>query len=185
VMDRFTVEIQRYLMIKTAVSLATGILVGAGMLALGVDYPLLWGLTAFVFNYVPSVGSIIASVPPILLTLIDNGIGQALLVMVVYLAVNVTLGNFVEPHLMGRRFGISTLVVILSLIFWGWLWGPVGMLLSVPLTMIVKIMLESTEDFRWVAVLIGAGRGNGGVNPSLPPADARTADTRAADPSAG
>jgi len=185
VMDRFTVEIQRYLMIKTAVSLATGILVGAGMLALGVDYPLLWGLTAFVFNYVPSVGSIIASVPPILLTLIDNGIGQALLVMVVYLAVNVTLGNFVEPHLMGRRFGISTLVVILSLIFWGWLWGPVGMLLSVPLTMIVKIMLESTEDFRWVAVLIGAGRGNGGVNPSLPPADARTADTHAADPSAG
>jgi predicted PurR-regulated permease PerM len=173
--------------------------VGAGMVALGVDYPLLWGLTAFVFNYVPSVGSIVASVPPILLTLIDDGIGRALLVMLVYLAVNVTLGNFIEPHLMGRRFGISTLVVILSLIFWGWLWGPVGMLLSVPLTMIVKIMLENTEDFRWVAVLIGSGKASGapagvpaagvpaaGASSSPPPpAAARTADARGADPSAG
>jgi len=208
-MERFAVEIQRYLVIKTVVSLATGVLVGAGMVVLGVDYPLLWGLTAFVFNYVPSVGSIVASVPPILLTLIDGGLGRALLVMLVYLAVNVTLGNFVEPHLMGRRFGISTLVVILSLIFWGWLWGPVGMLLSVPLTMIVKIMLENTEDFRWVAVLIGSGKASGALagvpaagvpadgvpaagvpaagasSSPPPPAAARTADARGADPSAG
>ncbi len=133
-------------------------MIGLGVWLLGVEYALLWALIAFVFNYIPSIGSILASVPPVLLTLIDHGLGKALIVALLFIAVNLTLGNFVEPHLMGRRFGISTLVVILSLIFWGWLWGPVGMLLSVPLTMMVKIMLENTEDFRWVAQLIGAGR---------------------------
>ncbi len=156
-MTRFAREIQRYLAIKTAISLATGVLIGLGVWLLGVEYPLLWAFIAFVFNYIPSIGSILAAIPPVLLTLIDLGPGSALLVALLFLAVNLTLGNFVEPHLMGRRFGISTLVVILSLIFWGWLWGPVGMLLSVPLTMIVKIMMENTEDLRWVAKLVGAG----------------------------
>ncbi len=156
-LTRFAREIQRYLAIKTAISLATGILIGLGVWLLDVQYPLLWALIAFVFNYIPSIGSILAAIPPVLLTLLDLRPGAALLVALLFLVVNLTLGNFVEPHLMGRRFGISTLVVILSLIFWGWLWGPVGMLLSVPLTMIVKIMLENTEDFRWLALLIGAG----------------------------
>lgn len=155
-MDRFTVEIQRYLAIKTGVSLATGLLVGFGLWVIGVDFPLLWGLIAFVFNYIPNVGSILAAVPPFFVALIDHGFGRALLVALIFFAVNVALGNFLEPHLMGRQFGISTLVVVLSLFFWGWLWGAVGMLLSVPLTMIVKILLENTEDFRWVARLIGA-----------------------------
>ena len=77
--------------------------------------------------------------------------------VLVFLAVNVMLGNFIEPHFMGRRLGLSTLVVFFSMVFWGWVWGPVGMLLSVPLTMIVKIMLENTEDLRWVDVLLDAG----------------------------
>lgn len=157
-LDHFTGEIQRYLFIKTVVSLATGLLVGLGVWALGVGYPLLWGLTAFVLNYIPSIGSILAAIPPMILTWIDVGLGRALLVALVYVVVNLVLGNLVEPHLMGRRFGISTLVVILSLLFWGWLWGPVGMLLSVPLTMIVKIMMENTEDFRWLAQLMAAPR---------------------------
>ncbi len=155
-LDRFTREIQRYLVIKTLISLTTGVLVGLGVSVLGVKYPLLWGLMAFLLNYIPSIGSIIAAVPPVLLTWIDVGFGRALLVGLVFLAVNVCFGNLLEPHLMGRRFGISTLVVILSLIFWGWLWGPVGMLLSVPLTVILKVVLENTEDFRWLAQLIGA-----------------------------
>lgn len=167
VMGRFTSEIQRYLLIKTLVSLATGFLVGLGLWLSGVGYPLLWGLLAFLFNYVPNVGSIIASAPPFFLTWLDAGVGKAVLVAMIYVAVNITLGNFIEPHLMGRQFGISTLVVVLSLIFWGWLWGPVGMLLSVPLTMIVKIMLENTEDLRWVARLIGANPRPGAVAKSL------------------
>jgi predicted PurR-regulated permease PerM len=130
--ERIAGEIQRYLLIKTLICVLTGAVIGCGLWVLGVEYALLWGVTAFLFNYIPTVGSIIAGTPPVLLTLLDLGIGHALLVALLYLAVNVFLGNFLDPHLMGRRFGISTLVVILSLIFWGWLWGPVGMLLSVP-----------------------------------------------------
>ncbi len=152
---KITYEVQQYLGIKTVVSLVTGTLVGLWVWILGIDFPLLWGLVAFLFNYIPSVGSILASFPPILLGLLQYGVGTALLVALGYLVVNVTLGNIIEPNLMGRRLGLSTLVVILSLVFWGWVWGPVGMLLSLPMTMIVKIMLENTSDMRWIAVLLG------------------------------
>ncbi|MCP4662366.1 MAG: AI-2E family transporter, partial [bacterium] len=117
--------------------------------------PLLWGLTAFICNYIPNVGSILAAVPPVLLAALDMGPAPAVLVAFGYLVINTGVGNFLEPHLMGRQFGISTLVVVLSLIFWGWVWGPVGMLLSLPLTMVLKITLENTEDFRWLAQLMG------------------------------
>ena len=149
-------EIQRYLGIKTAVSLATGSIVAAAMAILGVDFPLLWGLIAFVLNYIPARGAIIASIPPVMLALVQHGPSRALAVAVVFIAVNALLGNFLEPQLMGRRLGLSALVVFMSLVFWGWVWGPVGMLLSVPLTMVIKIMLENTEDLRWLAVLIDA-----------------------------
>ena len=149
-------EIQRYLGIKTLVSLATGTLVFIWVYWLDVDFPLLWGIVAFLLNFIPSLGSIIASVPAMLLALVQTGPGSALLVGVGYLMINVVLGNFVEPHLMGRQLGISTLVVFISLIFWGWVWGPIGMLLAVPLTMVLKIVLEHTEDFRWLALLISA-----------------------------
>lgn len=148
-------EVQRYLIIKTLVSLATGGVITIWVSILGVEFPLLWGLLAFLFNYIPNLGSILAAIPPVLLTLIDGGLGQAVAVGLGYLMVNMVIGNFIEPNLMGRRFGLSTLVVFLSLLFWGWLWGPVGMLLSVPLTMILKILLENTEDLRWLAVLLG------------------------------
>jgi AI-2 transport protein TqsA len=152
---RITLEVQRYLGIKTIISLGTGIVIGVWVGILGVDFPVLWGLIAFLFNYIPNIGSILAAVPAILLALVQLGPATAVFVALGYLVVNVVLGTFVEPYFMGRTLGLSTLVIFLSLIFWGWLWGPVGMLLSVPLTMIVKIMLENTEDFRWVAVLLG------------------------------
>ena len=103
------------------------------------------------------MGSILAAIAPVMLALIEGGTGRALAVAIVFLVINISLGNLLEPYLMGRRLGLSTLVVFLSLIFWGWVWGPVGMLLSVPLTMIVKIMLENTEDLAWIAVLLGSG----------------------------
>ena len=108
--------------------------------------------------------SILAAIPPVLLAVVQLGPGHAVAVALVFVSVNVVLGQFVEPYFMGRRLGLSTLVVFLSLVFWGWVWGPVGMLLSVPLTMILKIMLEHTEDLAWVAVLLGAG-----VKASPPP----------------
>lgn len=148
-------EVQQYVGIKTAVSVVTGLLVGLWVWVLGLDFPLFWGLLAFLLNYVPNIGSILAAIPAMMLGAIQLGLGPALMVGLGYLAINMVLGNFVEPMLMGRRLGLSTLVVILSLLFWGWTWGPVGMLLSLPLTMIVKIMLENSSDLRWVALLLG------------------------------
>ncbi|HET9949814.1 MAG TPA: AI-2E family transporter [Longimicrobiales bacterium] len=148
-------EVQTYLGIKTVISLATGVCVGAWCWVLDLDVPVLLGLIAFLLNYVPTVGSIIATIPPVLMSLVLVGsLGHALLVALGYLVVNMLFGNILEPNLMGRRLGLSPLVVILSLLFWGWAWGPVGALLSVPLTMIVKIWLENTRDLRWVAVLL-------------------------------
>ena len=148
-------EVQTYLSIKTVISLATGIVLGAWSYVMQLDFPLLLGMAAFLLNYIPTVGSIIAAIPAVLLSLILFGdLGHALLVTMGYVVVNTLFGNILEPNLMGRRLGLSTLVVILSLLFWGWAWGPLGALLSVPLTVIVKIWLENTPDLRWVAVLI-------------------------------
>ena len=154
-LDKIKRDIQQYLVVKTIVSLATGLLVGGMLALLGLDFPILWGLLAFLFNYVPSLGSIIAAVPAILLALIQFGIGRALLATAGYLAVNFILGNMLEPRLMGRRLGLSTLVVFLSLIFWGSLLGLIGMVLSIPLTMILKLACESNESTRWLAVMLG------------------------------
>jgi len=153
-LTKIVTEVQEYLGIKTFISLATGVLLGAWCWILDLDFPILLGLVAFVLNYVPTIGSIIASAPAMLLGLIQFGPGHALIVGVGYVLVNLGFGNLIEPNLLGRRLGLSTLVVILSLIFWGWVWGPVGALLAVPLTMVVKIMLENTSDLRWVSILL-------------------------------
>jgi AI-2 transport protein TqsA len=150
-------EVQRYLAIKTGISLLTGAMIWAWLSVLGVDFPLLWGLIAFLLNYIPSVGSVIAAVPAVLVTMVqpDLGPGFALVVAGGYVVVNVLFGNLIEPQLMGRELGLSPLVVVMSLFFWGWVWGPFGMLLSVPLTMILRIMLEQSDDLRWIAILMG------------------------------
>jgi len=147
-------DIQRFLGIKTVVSLITGILAGFLCWRADLDFFILWGILAYALNYIPVVGSVIAGVPPTLLALILFGWPQALAVATGYTAINVFLGNFIEPMMMGSRFGISTLVIILSVLFWGWIWGPVGMLLAVPLTMMMKVALLNSEDFRWLAVAI-------------------------------
>lgn len=151
-------NINRYLALKTLVSLATGFAAWAWLAILGVDFAILWGLLAFLLNYIPNIGSIIAAVPPVLLALVQLGPGSALLVLIGFLVINAVLGSFLEPRLMGYGLDLSTLVVFVSLVAWQWVLGPVGMLLSVPLTMTLKIALESHEDTRWVAVLLGSGR---------------------------
>ena len=151
-------EIQRYLALKTGTSMATGLLVGLWTLALGLDFPLFWGLTAFLLNYVPTIGSLVAAVPAILLALVQLGPGGAMMTTTGYLVINTGIGNLIEPALMGKRLDVSPLIVLLSLLFWGWVWGPVGMLLSLPLTMVLKLLFENTPDLAWVAVLMGPAR---------------------------
>ena len=153
--QHFSENVKQYVVIKTASSLVTGGLVAIWLIVLGVDYPLLWGLLAFMLNYVPSIGSIIAAVPAVLLALIQLGPGVAMLTVAGYAVVNVVIGSIIEPRFMGKRLGLSALVVFLSLVFWGWVLGPVGMLLSVPLSMTVKIALDNNDDTRWIAVLLG------------------------------
>ncbi len=150
-------DVQRYLAIKTAISLATGTVVGLWLWGVGVDFPLFWGTLAFLLNYIPNVGSILAAIPGVLVALLQLGMAGAGAAAIGYLLVNVLFGNILEPHVMGRGFGLSTLMVIIALVFWGWLWGPVGMLLSVPLTVAVRIALEHTPDLRWLAILVGTG----------------------------
>lgn len=156
--DRFLdvgADVQRYLGMKTLTSGLTGLLVYALVIILGLDFAALWGLIAFLFNYVPFVGSFVAAVPAILLALVQLSPGSTATLAVGYMIVNIGVSNFFEPILMGRQLGLSPLVVFLSLVFWGWVWGPAGMLLSVPLTMVIKILLEHSNEFRWIAILMG------------------------------
>lgn len=153
--NTFIKNINRYMVIKTWTSLGTGLIVTIWLTIWGVDYALLWGLLTFMFNYIPNIGSIMAAIPPVLLALIQLGPWTALAVALGYLAVNMSIGSFLEPRLMGKGLGLSTLVVFLSLLFWGWVLGPVGMILSVPLTMSMKIALTSFEETQWISTLLG------------------------------
>jgi len=148
-------DIQKYLAIKTAVSALTGLLAMMACIAFRVDFPVLWGLVAFLFNYVPAIGSILAGIPPVILALLLYGFWPSMGVLTCYLIINIGIGNFLEPMLLGERFGISTVIVILSVLVWGFIWGPVGMLLAVPLTMVVKVMLDNSSDLRWISTLMG------------------------------
>ncbi len=154
----FLANLGRYLGIKTVVSLATGLSAGLLTWGIGLDFPLLWAMLAFLLNYVPNIGSIIAAVPAVLMALVQLGPGEATATAIGLIAINVVFGNMIEPRLMGYGVGLSPLVVFIGLIFWGWVFGPVGMLLSVPLTMTLKLGLESDKRTRWIAILIGSER---------------------------
>jgi predicted PurR-regulated permease PerM len=153
---KFVVDMKRYTVIKTMINLAAGILIAVWMEILGVQFPILWGFLAFLLHYIPNIGAIIAAIPPALLALVQIGIGSALLVVAGNILIGFLIGNVIEPRLMGRRLGLSTLVVFLSLIFWGSLLGLIGAILCIPLTMALKYAFESNESTQWIAVLLGS-----------------------------
>ncbi len=155
-LSRIALNINHYMAIKAATSLLTGLSITLWLGFLGVDYPVLWGTVAFLLNFVPNIGSIIAAVPAVLLALVQLGLGSALWTAAGYLVVNILIGSVLEPKVMGRGLGLSTLVVFVSLVFWGWVLGPVGMFLSVPLTMTLKIALNSSPQTRPAAILLGS-----------------------------
>jgi predicted PurR-regulated permease PerM len=143
-----------YTKIKAAVSLLTGILIWLGLSLMGIKYPVLWGLLAFLLNFIPTIGSIIAAFPVLLLALLSLDPVLLMMIVALYLGVNIVVGNFVEPVWMGGEVGLSTLIVFLSMVFWGWLFGPVGMILSVPLTIAVKFLSLRNPNTLWLAVLL-------------------------------
>jgi predicted PurR-regulated permease PerM len=148
-------SINHYMGIKSMTSLGTGVAIWIWLSILGVDFAVLWGLIAFLLNFVPTVGSILAAIPAVLLALVQIDIQTSVFAALGYLAVNTLVGNILEPKIMGHGLGLSTLVVFVSLIFWGWVLGPVGMFLSVPLTMSLKIALDANPQTRPIAILLG------------------------------
>jgi len=154
-LDKIGVSIRHYLSIKTVISLLTGLFIWIWLWIVGVDYAVLWGLIAFLLNYIPNIGSIIAAAPTMLLALVQLGFGGMLWAGAGYLIVNLVMGNIVEPRVMGKGLGLSTLVVFLSLIVWGFVFGTVGMFLSVPLTMTIKVMLDQNKSTEWISILLG------------------------------
>lgn len=154
-LNEFSSSIHGYLGIKAAISAVTGLLIYIWLTILGVDYAVLWGLFAFLLNFVPTVGSFIAAVPAVLLALVQLGVGSAGLTLIGFVVVNFVMGSAIEPRWMGKGLNLSPLVVFVSLVLWGWVLGPVGMLLSIPLTIMVKIALAANDDTRWISVMLG------------------------------
>jgi AI-2 transport protein TqsA len=154
-LSQIVADLRRYMFLKTVMSLLTGALVTLWLLLLEIDFAILFGVFAFALNYIPVIGSIVAAAPGILLAFIEFGLGTSAITALGYVAINVGISNGLEPRYLGHGLGLSPLVVIVSVLFWGWVLGPMGMLLSVPLTMSLKIALESDEGTRWLAVLMG------------------------------
>ena len=154
VLEQYTGEVFEYLRVKSLMSLGTGIGVGLVLAILGIDYAVLWGLLAFLLNFIPNIGSLIAAIPPVALGLLDYGIGRAIVVAGCIITINVAFSNVLEPRLMGRSFGISPWVVFVALLFWAYVLGPVGMILAIPLTVALKLGLEMSDRTRWLAALM-------------------------------
>jgi len=157
---KFASDMKRYMVIKTLINLLAGILIALWMYILGVQFPVLWGFVAFLLHYIPNIGAAIAAIPAMLMALVQLGMGSVLLVAIGYIVLGFIIGNVIEPRLMGRKLGLSTLVVFLSLIFWSSLLGLIGAILCIPLTMTLKFAFESSESTRWIAVLLGSEKFN-------------------------
>jgi len=148
-------KVRHYLSIKTMTSLATGVFIGLSLAIIGVDYAILWGLVAFLLNYIPTIGSIIAAIPGITFSLLQLGFPTTFWTAGIYLFANVAVGSILEPRIMGKGMGLSAFTVFFGLIFWGFILGPIGMFLSVPITMTIKFILDYNPKTRWIAVLLG------------------------------
>ncbi|MFK2821899.1 AI-2E family transporter [Arcobacter sp. YIC-80] len=150
----FSHNIQKYFLVKSTTSFLTGFIITVTLIYFDVDYPVLWGVIAMLFNFVPVVGSIIAAIPAVLLSLLNADINTTIILIVLYMTINISISNIIEPKLMGKELGLSPLVIFFSLILWGWVLGIVGMFLAVPITMTLKIAFNSNSSTHWLAILM-------------------------------
>jgi|GEM_PF-1026318 predicted PurR-regulated permease PerM len=158
ILDRIGRGIQRYLGVKTVVSFLTGSLCYVVLVSLDIPYALLFGIITFALNYIPTFGSIAAGILPFITALaVEESVFKAAAVVVTYMSVNLTLGSFIEPRILGRELNLSPLVVVVSVVVWAGLWGVVGGFLAVPLTAAMQIILASNDTTRPVAVMLGSG----------------------------
>jgi AI-2 transport protein TqsA len=167
---RAAAHVQLYILVKSGANLLTGILVTLWLAAFRVDFALLWGVCAFMLSYIPTIGTLLLAVPVLAVTLLQYGFGTSLVVGMGYVLINTAIGALVEPRVFGQALGLSPLVVFVSMVCWGWLWGPIGAVLSVPLTVVVKIALAYVEGYEWLSRMLGPVVGASGVgSPSVPP----------------
>lgn len=152
-------EVHKYLLVKTGTSMLTGVACGLWCIAVGMREATLWGLVSFLLAYIPVFGSAVVTVAATGIALLQLGSGPAIGLAAGFTVINAAIGNLLEPKVLGRAVGLSPLAIVISIVLWGWVLGPIGALLSVPLTMVFKIVAAHTEDLRWLAVLLGPGEG--------------------------
>ena len=140
--------------IKTIVSVATGLIIGFGLYYLGIPYAVLWGIVAFIMNYIPTIGSFVAAVPAFFVALISGNFSDTIWVVVLYITTNTIFGVILEPRLVGEELGISTITVLFSLLLWGYVLGMGGLFLAVPLTMTIQIALKINPKTEFIAVML-------------------------------
>jgi len=155
-LNDFRHDVKRYLMLKTAISFATGFFIAIYLMIIDVDFPLLWGVIAFFLNFIPNIGSIVAAIPPTLLAFVQFGLSGAILCASGFLVINMVIGNYYDPRILGKGLSLSPLVVFVSLIFWGAILGIIGMFLAVPLTLVLKIWFDQEEGTKWISILLGS-----------------------------
>ncbi len=155
-----TAQIRHYLSLQFLISSVTGVLVWLALELIGVDFAITWGALAFFLNFIPTVGSIAASIPPILLALVQfyPSIWPAVATLISLLTIQLSIGNGIAPKILGDQLNLSPVVILLSLLFWGWLWGIVGALLSVPVTAALKIVCENIDTLQPISVMMGSGK---------------------------
>ncbi|MGD9373211.1 MAG: AI-2E family transporter, partial [Desulfobacterales bacterium] len=155
-----TAQIRRYLLIQFVISFVTGILVWFALMLIGVDFAVTWGAVAFFLNFIPTIGSIVASIPPILLALVQfyPSFWPGVIAAVSLITIQLSMGNGIAPKVLGDQLNLSPVVILLSLLFWGWLWGIVGALLSVPIAVAIKIVCDNIATLHPVSVMMGSGK---------------------------
>jgi AI-2 transport protein TqsA len=155
VLTQINTQVRRYIVVKTLINIGVGLLTALVMFIFGIDFALLVGLLTFFLNYIPNFGALIATVMPILVTLLQTGsFGLTAVIAGLLIVTHNLIGNLVEPKLLGRSLRLSPLLVLISLIFWGWMWGIMGAVLAVPITSIIKIICQNVEPLRPLAVLM-------------------------------
>jgi hypothetical protein len=167
---RAAAHVQRYIVVKTGANLLTGALIWLWLAAFRIDFALLFGVAAFMLSYVPTLGTVLLGAPILTVAMLQYGFGTTLVVGTGYVLINTAIAALVEPRVFGHALGLSPLVVFVSMVCWGWLWGPVGAVLSVPLTVVVKIALAYVEGYEWLSRMLGPAENERGVgSPTIPP----------------